>query len=173
MIVTVGHSTHPLDEFVALLQGAEVTEIADVRRLPGSNRYPWFNEDALAHSLADSEIGYRRIPQLTGRRTRQRDVSDEVNGIWRNRSFHNYADYALGDEFAAGLDELISAAAHGRVAVMCSEAVWWRCHRRIIADHLLACEIEVVHLMPDGRLDKARLTPGAVVDRGRVEYPAE
>lgn len=171
MILTVGHSTHPLEEFLALLRDAAVTAIADVRRVPGSNRYPWFNQDALAQSLADAGIGYRRIDQLTGRRPRQRDVPDAVNGLWRNRSFHNYADYALSAEFESGLTELIGDAAAGRTAVMCSEAVWWRCHRRLIADHLLARDIEVAHLMPDGRLDDAQLTPGAVVRDRRVEYP--
>lgn len=172
-ILTVGHSTHPLDEFLTLLRDAGVDLVADVRRLPGSNRYPWFNQDALAASLADAGIRYHRIAELTGRRPIQRDVDDEVNALWRNRSFHNYADYALGADFARGLDEVIRLGAEQQAVVMCSEAVWWRCHRRIIADHLLARGIPVGHLMAEGRITPAELTPGAVVRDGTVEYPAD
>lgn len=174
MILTVGHSTHPLDEFVELLAAAEVRALVDVRRLPGSNRYPWFNADALAEALPDHSIRYLRIEQLGGRRRIQREIPDEINGMWRNRSFHNYADYALGADFAEGIEELqsVADAADGRAAVMCSEAVWWRCHRRIIADHLLARDIAVGHLMPDGRVAEATLTPGAVISGEVVEYPS-
>ena len=174
MILTVGHSTHPLEEFLDLLHGAAVDVLVDVRSLPGSNRYPWFDEDALTSSLPAAGIRYRREASLGGRRRVSRDVPDEVNGLWRNRSFHNYADHALGAQFAAGLDELIREGrdADATVAVMCSEAVWWRCHRRIIADHLLARGVEVGHLMPDGRVTPAELTPGAEVRDGVVRYPA-
>ena len=171
-ILTVGHSTHPLEEFLGLLREAEVGGIVDVRRLPGSRRFPWFDQDALSSSLADSGIRYVRIPELTGRRPVQRDVPDEVNALWRNRSFHNYADHALGQDFADGLDKLVSLGGERRIAVMCSEAVWWRCHRRIIADHLLARGIPVGHLMPDGRISPAELTPGAVLLGTQVVYPA-
>ncbi|WP_336645199.1 DUF488 domain-containing protein [Microbacterium sp. USHLN186] len=172
-VLTVGHSTHPLEEFLDLLAHAEVGTLVDVRRLPGSNRFPWFNSDALEQSLSERGIRYLRIEQLAGRRNVQRDVPDEVNALWRNRSFHNYADYALSAVFAAGLDELIAlvGSTPGRPAVMCSEAVWWRCHRRIIADHLLARGIEVGHLMPGGRVTPAALTPGAVAADGAVHYP--
>lgn len=177
MILTVGHSTHQFEEFVSLLEAAGVDAVVDVRRLPGSNRYPWFNEDALSASLPDSGISYQRIADLAGRRNRQHTVDDAVNGFWENRSFHNYADYALGANFASGLDELLALAAgehaEHHVAIMCSEAVWWRCHRRIIADHLLARDVTVGHLMPDGRVTPAELTRGAVGTSGRVEYPAE
>lgn len=172
-MLTVGHSTHPMDEFLALLHRAGAGLVADVRRLPGSRRYPWFDQDALCASLAAHGIRYRRISGLTGRRPVQRDVPDEVNALWRNRSFHNYADHALGQEFADGLHELIEHTDPGHPpVVMCSEAVWWRCHRRIIADHLLARGLRVAHLMPDGRLADAALTPGAVASDGRVRYPA-
>lgn len=172
-ILTVGHSTHSLDEFLGLLRDAGVGVIVDVRRLPGSNKYPWFNQDALSASLSDAGIRYAHVAELTGRRPIQHDVPDEVNALWRNRSFHNYADYALGSDFAHGLDELIGQAdARHPPAVMCSEGVWWRCHRRLIADHLLAHGIRVGHLMPDGRIADAELTPGAVVRDGGVEYPA-
>lgn len=174
MILTVGHSTHPLEEFTELLRAAEVGALIDVRRLPGSNRYPWFNADSLAASMPEHDIRYLRIEQLGGRRNLQRQIPDEVNGMWRNRSFHNYADYALGADFAEGMEQLLAVAdsIDGRAAVMCSEAVWWRCHRRIIADHLLARDIAVGHLMPDGRVAEATLTPGAVLRSGGVEYPS-
>jgi uncharacterized protein (DUF488 family) len=173
MILTVGHSTHPLDEFIELLSAAGAGAMVDVRRLPGSNRFPWFNEDALAASLPEHGIEYRRIERLGGRRNVQHDIPDEVNALWRNRSFHNYADYALGEEFDEGIAELraLEKAVGAPAAVMCSEAVWWRCHRRIIADHLLARDETVGHLMPDGRIAQAALTPGAVVDDGVVRYP--
>jgi uncharacterized protein (DUF488 family) len=172
-ILTVGHSTHPLDEFLTLLRGAGVEFVADVRRLPGSRRHPWFDQDALAASLAAAGIGYGRLAELTGRRPIQRDVPDAVNSLWRNRSFHNYADYALGQDFARGLDELVRLGGEQQVVVMCSEAVWWRCHRRIIADHLLARGVPVGHLMAAGRITAAQLTPGAMVHDDSVEYPAE
>jgi uncharacterized protein (DUF488 family) len=169
---TIGHSTHPLDEFVGLLTAAGVSTVVDVRRLPGSRRNPQFDHDSLLDTLPGHGLGYTRIVELAGRRGIDHDVPFEVNGLWRNRSFHNYADYAMSASFTAGLDAL---RAHPRmpVAIMCSEAVWWRCHRRIIADHLLARGEEVVHLMPSGDRVAASLTPGGViVDGPSVRYPA-
>lgn len=172
-LFTVGHSNHTLEEFTALLQAAEVGLVVDVRKLTGSRAHPHFNDDVLATALPDAGIAYRQLPALAGRRPRAKDVPDEVNALWRNRSFHNYADHALSEEFADGLDELVrhTDPRHPPV-VMCSEAVWWRCHRRIIADHLLARDLDVGHLMPDGRVSPAQLTPGGVVTESRVEYPA-
>ncbi|WP_309080803.1 DUF488 domain-containing protein [Zhihengliuella sp.] len=170
-ILTVGHSTHPLGEFVDLLQGAGATAVVDVRSLPGSNRHPQFNAESLAAGLSEHGIVYRRIAALGGRRNLQRAIDPEVNGFWQNRSFHNYADYALSEEFDGGLAELLEIAREARPAIMCSEAVWWRCHRRIIADHLLARGTDVRHLMPGGRVAPAELTRGAVASGGTVEYP--
>ncbi|MDI3331820.1 MAG: DUF488 domain-containing protein [Micrococcus sp.] len=171
---TVGHSTRSLEEFIGLLRSAGVGLVVDVRRLPGSGRYPHFDQDALAASLSGVGIGYRRLASLGGRRPRDRTIPDEVNAFWENRSFHNYADHALSEEFRAGLAELRAWGAERTTAVMCSEAVWWRCHRRIIADHLLAAGEPVLHLMEPGKAPPARLTAGAVVDPddGRVTYPA-
>ncbi|MBK0419838.1 DUF488 domain-containing protein [Leucobacter sp. CSA1] len=171
-ILTVGHSTHPFDEFVELLRGADAGAVVDVRRLPGSNRFPQFDRDALEAALPAHGISYRRIAELGGRRSAQREVPEAVNALWRNRSFHNYADYALTEPFDIGLAELLALAQDEQAAVMCSEAVWWRCHRRIIADHLLARGEVVAHLMPDGRLSPAELMPGAVVAGDSVTYPA-
>ncbi len=172
-IVTVGHSTHPIEEFLALLGGAEVEVLLDVRTLPGSRRNPQFDQERLAPSLEAAGVAYERDARLGGLRKASREVAPEVNGFWDNASFHHYADHALGEEFAVGLDDLIARAAERRVAIMCAEAVWWRCHRRIIADHLLARGIPVAHLMPDGRLAPATLTRGARVgEDGAVTYPA-
>lgn len=155
-----------------MLLEAGVQLVVDVRRLPGSRRHPQFDEDALRDSLAASGIELSRLPELTGRRPVSKTVPFEVNALWRNRSFHNYADHALSDEFRTGLAHLRALAATRRTAFMCSEAVWWRCHRRIIADHLLAAGDEVTHLMGAGRSTPARLTEGAVIgDDGVVRYP--
>lgn len=169
--LTVGHSNHEMADFLAILREAGVDCIVDVRRLPGSKKYPWFDQENLAPSLREAGIGYVHVPALTGRRPKQPDVPDDVNAFWENRSFHNYADYALSDEFARGLQELRSTEAE-RPALMCSEAVWWRCHRRIIADHLLSNGESVEHIMGPGSIKPASLTPGALVRDGRVSYPA-
>ncbi|MCS5478800.1 DUF488 domain-containing protein [Corynebacterium sp. YIM 101645] len=172
-VFTVGHSNRDLEEFINLLTGAGVAALVDVRRLPGSRKYPHFNDDVLAAELPAHGISYRRSEGLTGRRNVSRTVPFEVNGNWRNRSFHNYADHALGEEFVLALGELLDAAVHTPTVLMCSEAVWWRCHRRIIADHLLAAGRDVRHIMGPGKITPAELTAGGVVgEDGKVRYPA-
>jgi len=172
-VLTVGHSTHPIDEFISLLAGAGVTHLVDVRTIPGSRRNPQFNEEELRPSIEAAGLRYVREKRLGGLRSADRTVPPEVNGYWENQSFHCYADYALGEEFEAGLAELIALAASPRLpAIMCAEAVWWRCHRRVIADFLLARGVPVAHLMPDGKIALATLTPGAQVQAGSVRYPA-
>lgn len=171
MLFTVGHSTRPLAEFIAILASAGVDAVVDVRKLPGSRRYPHFDAEPLADALAAGGIGFRRAEALTGRRPVSVDVPPAVNGLWRNQSFHNYADHALGESFRQALGQVLAEAAERRVAVMCSEAVWWRCHRRIIADHALAAGAPVAHLMGVERVVPATLTDGAVAERGRVTYP--
>ena len=126
----------------------------------------------IAGELEPWQVGYLRIERLGGRRGRSKDVPPETNGFWENQSFHNYADYALSDAFEGGLDELLAIAAERRTAIMCAEAVWWRCHRRIIADYLLRRGRSVIHLMAEGRSEPARMTPGAVERDGRLVYPA-
>ncbi|MFC9090774.1 DUF488 domain-containing protein [Nocardiopsis dassonvillei] len=171
--LTVGHSDRTFEEFAALLHENDVHVVVDVRKLPGSRRNPQFDEDTLSRALRNVGVRYSRVAELGGRRPVARDVAPEVNGFWRNRGFHNYADYALSAGFGSGLARLREAGADHRAAVMCSEAVWWRCHRRIIADHLLARGHEVLHVMAAHRVDAARLTPGAVVHTDRtVTYPA-
>ncbi len=144
----------------------------DVRTVPRSRTNPQYNEDALPENLEPWQVAYLRIAELGGLRGRSRDVPPEANGWWTNQSFHNYADYALSDDFERGLQELLKVSAERRTAIMCSEAVWWRCHRRLVADHLLLRGREVIHLMGDNRLDPAKMTPGAEQRGGQLVYPA-
>ncbi len=169
---TVGHSNRSLEEFIALLRAAQIGFLADIRRIPKSRANPQFNDDTLADALASLDIAYERVAALGGRRSRVRTVPPEVNGFWTNQSFHNYADYALSDEFHAGLDHVIEHGRKRRCALMCSEAVWWRCHRRIVADHLIARGETVFHIMGQGRVEQAQLTKGAVTKKGEpLVYP--
>lgn len=173
-VLTVGHSTHSIEEFIDLLTTAGVTQVVDVRTLPGSRRFPHFNEENLGPSLTDAGIDYMREEALGGLRKTDKSIDPELNGFWENKSFRRYADYAQSDEFRAGLDRLIGLLAPDRTpAIMCSEAVWWRCHRRIIADFLLARNVPVLHLMPNGSTPEATLTTGARVDGQRVTYPTD
>lgn len=170
---TIGHSTHPVGEFIDMLAGLEIALVADVRTVPRSRTNPQFNADAFAETLASRQIGYEHIAALGGLRPRSRDIGPEVNAFWKNQSFHNYADYAMTEGFRSGLARLRELGSTKLCAVMCAEAVWWRCHRRIIADYLLAGGDHVFHIMAAGKTSPASLTPGAHVDRnGTITYPA-
>jgi len=156
-----------------MLEAAQVGCVADVRAFPRSRSNPAFNIDHFPDVLARTGIGYVHIGALGGRRGRQADVPETTNALWRETSFHNYADYALGDAFGEGFDRLMLLGAERRVALMCAEAMWWRCHRRIIADYLMLNTHPVVHLMTPGRTQAATPTPGAVHRAdGKVVYPA-
>ena len=168
---TVGHSTRAIEDFVDLLRVGGVEIVIDIRTVPRSRTNPQFDEDGLGEALARYRIGHGRIPALGGLRSRRREVPPELNGWWENRSFHNYADHALSEDFRAGLEELVALGRERRVAMMCSEAVWWRCHRRIVADHLIARGETVFHLMDKGRAEPARLSEGARAAEGLVTYP--
>ncbi|MTH36402.1 DUF488 family protein [Paracoccus limosus] len=171
--MTIGHSDRSIGAFIALLVENRVGHVADVRKLPGSRAQPQFDGPALAAALAGAGIGYGHLPALGGLRGRAPQVAPAVDGFWQNRSFHNYADYALSPAFRAGLQELLAEGQAQICAIMCAEAVWWRCHRRIIADYLIAGGHEVFHIMGPGRVEPARLTPGAQPQPdGRVLYPA-
>jgi uncharacterized protein (DUF488 family) len=171
--LTIGHSDRSLEEFAGLLTGAGVALVADIRKVPKSRANPQFDEDRLADALAAFGLAYEHMASLGGLRGKARGVPPDVNGLWTNESFHNYADYALSAEFQVGLEHLLEAGRERRCAIMCSEAVWWRCHRRIVADHLIARGEAVLHIMGKGRLEPARLTEGAVVRAdGTVVYPA-
>ena len=169
---TVGHSTRSIEAFVELLRAGEVGMVIDIRTVPRSRTNPHYNLDALPEALAAYQIGHRRIEELGGLRGKSRTVPPEVNGWWENRSFHNYADYAMSADFRRGLEELIALGRERRVAMMCSEAVWWRCHRRIVADYLLARGETVLHLMDGDRVDPARMTEAAREESGVLTYPA-
>lgn len=170
VIWTIGHSTHSLDAFVALLLVHEIAGVVDVRTVPRSRRWPHFNSDALAGNLPERGLAYTHLPPLGGWR---RADADSSNAGWRNRSFRGYADYAMGQEFADGLTALRAIAVERRSAIMCSEALWWRCHRRLIADRLLVAGDTVSHISSDGRLSAHRLTPFATVDPGgQITYDA-
>jgi uncharacterized protein (DUF488 family) len=171
-IYTIGHSTRTIEEFVSLLREGRVDTVVDIRSVPRSRTNPQFNPDSLAEALAPFQIAHAGIAALGGLRKRSKDVPPEVNGFWSNRSFHNYADYALSAEFRAGLAELEALAGERRCAIMCAEAVWWRCHRRIVADYLLGEGREVYHLMGEGRIEPAKLTPAAVAAADGLHYPA-
>ncbi|CTQ32052.1 DUF488 domain-containing protein [Jannaschia rubra] len=169
---SVGHSNRPLDEFIDILRHARVGLVVDVRSFPRSRSNPDFNTDRLPEDLAGVQIGYRHMPALGGRRAKQPEVEEATNALWRVRSFHNYADYALGDEFRRAFEDLVALGGQTRLAMMCSEAVWWRCHRRIITDYLLANGHAVDHLMGGKRIDPASMTPGArPTGDGKVVYP--
>lgn len=170
---TIGHSNRSLKEFVGLLKEADIELVADVRKMPMSRSNPQFNGDVLPDALAPFGMSYAHMAALGGLRKKASGAPADVNGLWTNDSFHNYADYALSEQFRAGLAHLLDEGRRRRTAVMCSEAVWWRCHRRIIADYLVAGGEAVFHIMGPGRLEPARLTPGAVVQSGgAVVYPA-
>lgn len=170
-IFTIGHSTRSIPEFADLLGCGPVDLVVDVRTVARSRRNPQYDENMLGTELAPYHIGYSRMADLGGLRGRSRNVPTEVNGYWENQSFHNYADYALSDRFAAALDELLELSATRRCAIMCAEAVWWRCHRRIIADYLLANGRNLFHLMGTNRVEPAHLTPSARIEDGKISYP--
>ena len=172
-VFTIGHSIHPIEEFIALLRQAGIQCLVDVRSVPRSRRNPQFNIEALPGSLAAAGIEHRHLKSLGGLRHRSKGAPPSPNGLWQNEAFRNFADHALTEEFRRGFDELLGLAAERSTAVMCAEALWWRCHRRIIADHLLAEGLPVAHVMGDGKIEAAKLTPGAVIDgHGQLVYPA-
>ena len=170
-IYTVGHSTRTIEGFVDLLRCGPVELLVDIRSTPRSRTNPQYNLDTLPEALAAYQIGHIRIAELGGRRPKSKTVPPEINAFWTNQSFHNYADYALSDVFHAGLAQLRALSNDRRCAVMCSEAVWWRCHRRFVADYLLAEGREVFHLMGEDRVDPAKMTPAATPEGRALVYP--
>ena len=170
---TIGHSTRSIDEFVSMLKSVGVAFVVDVRTVPRSRTNPQYNNDALPQSLASFQIGYERIAALGGLRSKDRNAPPSFNAFWRNEGFHNYADYAMSNNFRAGLARLCELGRNQRCAIMCAEALWWRCHRRIIADYLLAAGEEVFHLIGPRKVEPARMTGAArLVASGALTYPA-
>jgi uncharacterized protein (DUF488 family) len=169
-IFTIGHSSRTIEAFIALLRGAGIECLADIRAFPASRFAPQFNKEALADSLKEAKIGYVHMPALGGRRPKSKSPSP--NGFWRVAGFRNYADYALTDAFRAGFDRLTALARERTVAIMCAEADWHKCHRRIVTDYLIAAGFDVRHILDKG-IEPAHLTEGARPQpEGRVLYPA-
>lgn len=170
---TIGHSTRSLQEFVSLLKPFEIGLVVDVRSIPRSRTNPQFNSTEFSAALLEYQIRYEHIEALGGLRGRKSTVSPDVNALWKHQSFHNYADYALSDEFRVGLSRLRELGHATPCVIMCAEAVWWRCHRRIITDYLLASGETVRHILDPGHIDTAQITKGAHVGRdGSMFYPA-
>jgi len=169
-VFTIGHSTRTIAEFVTLLRAGQVQLVVDIRRMPRSRANPQYNIDVLPAELTPYQINYMRIAELGGLR-KAIDMPPDTNGFWTNRSFHNYADYALTDEFQRGFDCLLGASIGQRAAIMCAEAVWWRCHRRIVADYLMLRGHEVFHLMGSEKVEPATLTPAARQQDRQLVYP--
>lgn len=167
-IFTIGHSTHGGEEFAARLKEAGIELLADVRRHPGSRRVPWTNASELESLLATKSIGYLHLDALGGRR---RPADRSPNGAWENAQFQGYADHMGSAKFAAGLVELETQARRHRTAIMCAEAQWWRCHRRLLADVLVARGWRVEHLVLRGKSQEHELTPFALVHGVQVRYP--
>ena len=164
---TIGHSTRPIEDFVALLARERVERLVDVRAFPGSRRYPQYNQEALADTLAAAGVEYLHRPRLGGRR---RAPKDAPASAWRNEGFRGYAAYMRTPEFHAAIEELIARADERRTVIMCSEAVPWRCHRTLISDALTARGVEVDHIL-DASTSRHKLTSFAVIGDGQVTYP--
>jgi uncharacterized protein (DUF488 family) len=164
---SIGHSTHEIKEFLNALKSFEIKGIADVRSFPGSRRYPHFNREQLSLSLADAGIDYQHFPELGGRR---RARPDSLNMTWRNESFRGYADYMETAAFRQGIKRLLNVARACRTAVMCAEAVWWRCHRSLISDYLKARGVEVTHIMAVGKSEAHPFTSAARIVNGELSY---
>lgn len=170
---TIGHSTRTIPEFTDLLRESRVALVVDVRSIPRSRTNPAYNADTLPDTLAPFQIGYTHLAALGGLRGRQKGVDPALNAYWRLASFHHYADYALTPPFAEGLARLRALGREQRCAIMCAEAVWWRCHRRIITDYLLGEGEAVFHILGPGHVEAASPTPGSVSrDDGHILYPA-
>jgi len=167
-IWTIGHSTRTIDEFISLLKQNEVKLLVDVRAWPSSKRYPQFNKDALAESLNAHGIRYEHFRELGGKRKAK---PDSRNTAWRNASFRGYADYMETEQFQKGIERLLEVASEtGPPAIMCAEAVWWRCHRSLIADYLKVRGVEVMHILGANKVEPHPYTPAARIVNGELSY---
>ena len=170
-IWTIGHSTRAIDELISLLKANHIKLLIDVRSLPGSGRYPQFNKERLVDSLGKSGINYEHFPELGGRRKAR---LESKNTAWRNASFRGYADYMETDDFHKGIKRCLDLAAEaGPTAIMCAEAVWWRCHRALIADYLKAQGIEIRHIMDANKSEPHPYTSAARIVNGELSYASE
>jgi uncharacterized protein (DUF488 family) len=171
VVLTIGHSNQPLERFLALLAHDGIEAVVDIRRFPGSRKHPHFNRDNLALALANAGVEYQWLEALGGRRRKQQEESPNL-GL-ENDGFRNYADYMLTGEFREGVEKLLEIARRKRTAILCAEALFWRCHRRLVSDFLAANVVTVKHVMPNGALRPHTLTKGAVTEGGHVTYPGE
>src|SRR6266513_2633031 len=168
---TIGHSTRNIDQFTALLKDNGIKLVVDVRSLPGSKRYPQFNKESLADSLGEAGIRYEHFPELGGRR---KPKKDSQNTVWRNASFRGYADYMETEEFREGIERLLDFANKvGPTAIMCAEAVWWRCHRSLISDYLKVSGIEVIHILDAKKTELHPFTSAACIVGGTLSYASD
>jgi uncharacterized protein (DUF488 family) len=169
-IWTIGHSTRAIDEFISLLKESQIKLLVDVRAFPSSKRYPQFNKEALAKSLSAHGIRYEHFPELGGKR---KSRPDSRNTAWRNASFRGYADYMETEQFRKGIERLLEVAVEaGPTAIMCAEAVWWRCHRSLIADYLKARGGEVLHVLGANKVEPHPFTSAARIVNGELSYEA-
>jgi uncharacterized protein (DUF488 family) len=170
-IWTIGHSTRGLDEFISLLKENQIKLLVDVRAFPGSKRYPQFNKEALAESLNAHGIRYEHFPELGGKR---KSTQDSRNTAWRNASFRAYADYMETEQFQKGIARLLDVAEKaGSTAIMCAEAVWWRCHRSLIADYLKARGVKVLHILGANKVEPHPYTSAARIVNGELSYKVD
>lgn len=167
---TIGHSNRALDQFIELLAAHEIQLLADVRRFPGSRRLPHFNQENLSESLARAGIEYIHFPELGGRR---RALANSPNTAWRNEAFRGYADFMMTAEFRDGIERLLQCARRNRTAIMCAEALWWQCHRSMIADYLRAAGYEVIHILATNKAEPHPFTSAAKIVNGKLSYGAE
>lgn len=172
-IFTIGHSSHPMDRFLDLLQQHGIEAVVDIRRFPGSRQHPHFSRENLAVSLADEDIEYHWLEALGGRRHRKKTDPPSPNPGLRDQSFRNYADYMATDGFQQGVAKLLAIAGNRRTAIMCAEGIYWQCHRRLVCDYLLAIGVSVHHIFPNGELKPHMLTTGAKVVDGQATYPGQ
>ena len=167
---TIGHSTRSEEELLELLRQHGIELLADIRRYPGSKRYPHFASSAMAAWLPENGVAYVHMPELGGRR---KPLPDSPNTAWRDEQFRAYADYMATDAFHAAIDSLMATSAETRTAIMCAEAVPWRCHRNLVADELLRRGIDVLHIIGSGSSRPHVMNEHAVVDGDHLTYPAE
>lgn len=166
---TIGHSTRELSKFIELLKENDIEVLADVRSFPGSRKFPQFNAEDLAESIPAAGIEYIPYKQLGGRRKVRKD---SPHTVWRNEAFRGYADYMDTEDFRKGIEDVLAVAGKKRTAIMCSEAVWWRCHRSMISDYLKSIGVTVIHIMAPGKLEEHPYTSAATMIDGQLVYGA-
>jgi len=166
---TIGHSNRTLEQFLEILTGQQIELLADVRRFPGSRRQPHFNSENLPKSLTAASIDYTHFPELGGRR---KALPNSPNTVWRNEAFRGYADFMMTPEFRTGIDRLLKIAQAKRTAIMCAEALWWQCHRSLIADYLKASGHTIMHIMGSGKIEEHPFTSAARIVKGKLTYGA-